>query len=123
MNIACKLVNDINAVLDNRQLRIEIANTGKALRLTGRGKAVECDAWIRIEKYADNVIFNVNNVYLSEDMRKKGILTKICKAAIDSGVITELWVTSIISDEMHAWCRKRNMIEDKQKMKYTYKLK
>lgn len=117
------LVECVNNVLDNRQLVATSENFGNAIRVTGKGKAYESGAWIRVERYNGNIIFNINSVYLQHNFRGKGILTKICKAAIDSGEITGIEVTGVSTDEMHAWCRKRNMIEDKQKMKYTYKLK
>ena len=118
-----RLVTYIGNVLDKECFEVTSANFDKAIKVTGKGKAKECGVWIRIEIYGDDIIFNVNSVYLQHNFRGKGILTKICKAAIDSGEITGIEVTGVSTDEMHAWCRKRNMIEDKQKMKYTYKLK
>lgn len=114
------LVECINNVLDNRQLVATSENFGSAIRITGKGKASESNAWIRVELYGQDVIFNVNSVYLQPEFRGKGILTKICRAAIDSGEITGLQITSVISDEMHQWCRKRNFLYDAPNRRYIY---
>lgn len=114
------LVECINNVLDNRQLVATSENFGSAIRITGKGKASESNAWIRVELYGQDVIFNVNSVCLDPELRGKGILTKICRAAIDSGEITGLQITSVISDEMHQWCRKRNFLYDEPNMRYIY---
>ena len=114
------LVECVNNVLDNRQLVATPENFGSAIRVNGKGKAYESGAWIRVERYNGNIIFNVNSVYLQPEFRGKGILDKICRAAIDSGEITGLQITSVISDEMHQWCRKRNFLYDEPNMRYIY---
>ena len=117
-----KIVKYINKVLDRRQLRATSENFGRAIRITGRGKDIDSGAWIRIERYGDDIIFNINSIYLNTGLRGKGILTKICEAAIGSGEINVIEVTSVVSDDMHLWCNKRNMVQDKQNMKYVYRI-
>lgn len=113
-----KLVEKLKETFDLRQFEVKSANFGRAIQITGKGKAYGTDVWIRLERQSELRIFNINNIQVVDKLKNKGILTSIVHAAIKSNCIDVVNISSVVSDEMHNWCRKRNWHYEESTMTY-----
>lgn len=114
-----RLRSKIEGILDTNEFKVELANFGSVIQITGTDQEEPSSLWIRLERFRDGAIFNVSTIYLSKKHRGKGILLNICKEALSEEGIVQVDISSPSTDEIHTWANNRGLKYNKENCKYT----
>lgn len=122
MNVSGSIRESIVDILTKHGIPVEsdLVYSGMAIRVNN----LEVYIWIRVHKkyMADGYIVDVSNVTLPEGKRRQGIFTEMIESIKSNEAVEELWVTSVISEDMMAWCKKHKM-QAHNTLDYSYMLR
>ena len=100
------LIRIISKSLDKEHYKYNILYSGRSLEIVSKSTSEYTRLYIRITYIGDGFAVDISSIEFDDSLRHKGLFTKIVTDLKRSRTIRELWVSSILTPEMWAACKK-----------------
>ena len=111
-------IRQISKVLPKKNYRYYIPYRARAIEITSNDSSEETRVYLRIVLTNGGCAVDISNIDLDEKIRHKGIFTSMINELKKSKSLKEIWVSSVLTDEMHLACKKLNMQYNENIMGY-----
>lgn len=107
----CELViRTISKTLPKSRYSYMQVYNGKSIEILSKDESEYTRIYLRVIYINNRFALDIANISLDERIQRHGIFTKIVSDLKRSRSLSEIWVSSVLTPEMHSACKKNNMI-------------
>lgn len=106
------IIRLMSKVLPKEHNEFRVQYSGRSVIVNGKDTCTYI--YIRVTYTDHGFIADIANIDLDESIQHKGIFTSIINELSKSRSISGIWVSSVLTEEMHNACKKLNMQVNKR---------
>lgn len=111
-------IRAISNVLPKSKYEYRIVYSGKSIEILSKSDIEDTRIYIRVVTLTNGYAIDLANIDLDPSIQHKGVFTSIVNNLKKSRILTEIWVSSVLTPEMHNACKKLGMTPDSVIMGY-----
>lgn len=103
------LIGVVQRVFEVNKYNTSIAYLGNSITIDG--KEDDTNVYMRLYDKKDGLHLDISNISLDESIQRKGYFTKLVNMLLDTKVVVEVIVSSVLTECMHKACSKNGFEE------------